>query len=544
MHEKSENEKLVMLLLAQEIFSENTLMKMVSEALRRSQTLFQYCIQRGECDPKKWLEICLNQQALSIEEESASTCSQKIIEAMPVSLFKTKFLLPISVSEDTLNIAICNPIDLILKKTLSQKINKSIVFMWKRYDHLINAHNHLINSIEYTLWKEKETAQAQEIIQHIISDGIQRRASDIHIEPYEKSLRIRFRIDGILHEIIRLEKKYTENIINCVKVMTKLDITITRVPQDGRFTAKSFLGFVKDCRISSYPTQHGEKIVIRLLEESTKKINIDALGLSHHNKKIMLDSIKKPQGLIILTGPTGSGKTITLYSLLNLLNRPEKNIVSLEDPIEVQIEGINQTPIVTQNGVTFSTMLRALLRQDPDVVMIGEIRDSETAEIAVRAAQTGHLVLSTLHTNTALEAISRLQLMGVAPYHLSLSLSLVVAQRLVRRLCHYCAIPYLPSQSVLQKFVFKKNDRVDKSIKQASKGCAHCAEGYQGRVGVFELIVINEAIKRLLFHENNFEQLFKYYQKNKHQTLWQAALIKVKQGVTSLDEVYRVVPEV
>ncbi|EKD44847.1 MAG: hypothetical protein ACD_70C00207G0001, partial [uncultured bacterium] len=350
------------------------------------------------------------------------------------------------------------------------------------------------------------------ITHQLLSDAIHRGASDIHFEPYQQHFRVRFRIDGLLREIISLPNQLTDAITSCVKVLAHLDIAIKRMPQDGRLGFRSYLGFFKDCRVNTCPTIHGEKSVVRLLDANTEIRSIEQLGLNKKNQKIILDCIQKPQGLILVTGPTGSGKTITLYTLLNLLNQQHRNITTIEDPVEMQIEGINQTHINTKTGLTFSHTLRALLRQDPDVIMIGEIRDQETAEMAIRAAQTGHLVLSTLHTNSAPEAITRLCHMGIAPFHLCSALTLVIAQRLVRKLCVHC-----------------------------DKGCTYCTDGFQGRTGIFELMPMSETLKQLIVENASHITLGKQNQADGHDNLWRSALACVQNKLTSLGEIYRVV---
>lgn len=378
-------------------------------------------------------------------------------------------------------------------------------------------------------------------VQQILIDAVLHNASDIHFEPYENFFRIRMRIDGILHEIMQPSFDLTQRIIARLKVMSRLDIAEKRLPQDGRFTF-SAEKISKECRISSCPTLFGEKIVVRILDSTQMCLSIKQLELESQQQQIFLHHIQQPQGMILVTGPTGSGKTITLYTALNLLNTLDENISTVEDPVEINLSGINQVPVNPKIGLTFSTALRAFLRQDPDIIMVGEIRDLETAEIAIRAAQTGHLVLSTLHTNSAPETITRLLNMGISAFNIASSVSLIIAQRLVRKLCDSCKQPQILPEKTLLEAGFHSKEINDLKIFMPT-GCKDCIKGYKGRIGIFELMPMTESLAQLILAENNSLAIAEHARENGTQSLYESALNKVRQGVTSLEEINRVVSQ-
>jgi len=534
----SGEEKLLQLLLQKNILSETDLRKIKTQAALFKQTLFQYMLQYRFIDPEKLMHVCSDFFQLPMIALENKKITDLQCQNVPFQIIKNNFLLPIEKNKKNLIIAISHPDDLTITKTLSFQLGLSIDLRFARYDSLCRLHNALTSEQQYLNLQDKNDHLVQLMTHQLLSDAIHRSASDIHFEPYQHRLRVRFRIDGLLHDIISIPTHLTDEITSCIKVLSNLDIAIKRMPQDGRLAFRSYLGFFKDCRVSTCPTIHGEKIVIRLLDVNTQIRPIEALGLNAKNQKIIFQSIRQPQGLILVTGPTGSGKTITLYTLLNLLNEQHRNITTIEDPVEMHMEGINQTHVNTKTGLTFSHTLRTLLRQDPDVIMIGEIRDQETAEMAIRAAQTGHLVLSTLHTNSAAEAITRLCHMGIAPFHLASALTLVIAQRLVRQLCAYCKTPQLLPPKIL-------NDAGISELSLMSfeaHSCTHCNHGFQGRLGIFELMPVTVAIKQFIFDHASSMALTKQNQLDGQMNLWQSALEMVQSGLTSLSEIYRVVP--
>ncbi len=375
------------------------------------------------------------------------------------------------------------------------------------------------------------------LINALIAEAVKVKASDIHIEPYEKALSVRLRIDGVLREVLSLPSRMTPVLTSRVKVMARLDIAERRVPQDGRISL-ALGGKTVDVRVSTLPARFGERVVMRILDKDEARLDLDGLGMPAEILARFKHALARPNGIILVTGPTGSGKTTTLYGALTLLNEPERNILTVEDPVEYALEGVGQTQINPKVGMTFATGLRAILRQDPDIVMVGEIRDVETAEIAVQASLTGHLVLSTVHTNSAVGAITRLRDMGVEPFLLSSTLAAVLAQRLVRRLCPSCKEAYEPDAA--ERKLAGLADGEPATLYRPV-GCGRCNQtGYEGRIGVYELIVIDEKLKRFI-HDGAGEQDIAAHAFARAETLTQSGLRHVRAGVTSIEEVLRVV---
>ena len=386
---------------------------------------------------------------------------------------------------------------------------------------------------------EVDDAPIVKYVNKMLLDAIRGGASDVHFEPYEKTYRVRYRTDGILKEVSRPSIKLAPKISARVKIMAQLDISERRVPQDGRIKMKLSKTKAIDFRVNTLPTLWGEKIVLRILDPSQAKLGIDALGYEEDQKQLYLDSLEQPQGMILVTGPTGSGKTVSLYTGLNILNTTERNISTAEDPAEINLEGINQVNVNTRVGLGFAEALRAFLRQDPDVIMVGEIRDLETANIAIKAAQTGHLVLSTLHTNSAAETLTRMMNMGVPAFNIATSVSLIIAQRLGRRLCS-CKQPADIPKDVLLTEGFTQ-EQIDTGFTLfRPKGCDKCTGGYKGRVGIYEVVKITDELANMIMEEASSIKIAKQAQAEGFRTLRQSALMKVIQGVTSLEEANRV----
>lgn len=394
------------------------------------------------------------------------------------------------------------------------------------------------------LLESEDDAPIIKLINAMLSEAIKEGASDIHIETFEKDLLIRFRIDGVLREIIRPNRKLSPLLVSRIKVMAQLDIAEKRVPQDGRISLL-IAGRAVDVRVSTMPSNHGERVVLRLLDKNNARLNLSELGMTKANRATFAELIKKPHGIILVTGPTGSGKSTTLYAGLSEINSKDRNILTVEDPIEYAIEGIGQTQVNPRVDMTFARGLRAILRQDPDVVMVGEIRDEETAQIAVQASLTGHLVLSTLHTNTAAGAITRLEDMGIEPFLLSSSLLAVLSQRLVRTLCPQCKEPHVCSAEEREVLGVKKkhlNEQGEFVIYRAT-GCAECNHsGYRGRTGIHELLLVDETVREHI-HNGHGEQSIERYIRKETPSIRQDGLDKVKLGVTTLEEVLRVTRE-
>ena len=376
-------------------------------------------------------------------------------------------------------------------------------------------------------------------INKILLDAIRMGASDIHFEPYEKSYRVRFRTDGILQEIVKPPTKISGRLAARLKVMSQMDISERRVPQDGRIKMKLSKTKSIDFRVNTLPTLWGEKVVLRILDASSAKMGIDALGYEDEQKALFMEALHYPQGMILVTGPTGSGKTVSLYTGLNILNKPERNISTAEDPVEINLEGINQVNVNNKVGLTFSEALKSFLRQDPDIIMVGEIRDIETGNIAIKAAQTGHMVMSTLHTNSAAETITRMLNMGIPAFNLATSVSLIIAQRLARRLCGHCkeSVEY-PKDAMLAEG-FTENDLDGMQLMKAV-GCGKCNKGYKGRLGIYEVVKITPEIQLIVMEGGNSIEISAMARKQGFNDLRRSGLIKALSGITSLEEINRV----
>ncbi len=380
-------------------------------------------------------------------------------------------------------------------------------------------------------------------VNKVLLDAINKGASDIHFEPYEKTYRVRFRIDGVLKEVAAPPVSMAPRLSARLKVMSRLDISERRVPQDGRIKLNLSKNRAIDFRVNSCPTLFGEKIVLRILDPNSAKLGVDALGFEPEQKELFLESLHKPYGMFLVTGPTGSGKTVTLYTGVNILNIPDNNISTAEDPVEINLAGVNQVNVNLKVGLDFSTALRAFLRQDPDIILVGEIRDKETAEIAIKAAQTGHMVLSTLHTNDAPQTLTRMVNMGVPPYNIASAVNLIIAQRLARRLCKECKqVLDIPNEALLAEGFTEKE--INEGLKiYGQKGCDQCSDGYKGRVGIYQVMPLSEEMGRMIMEGSNAIDLADQAQKEGIPDLRQSGLLKVKNGITSLDELNRVTKE-
>jgi len=388
-----------------------------------------------------------------------------------------------------------------------------------------------------------EDAPIVRFVNKVMLDAIRRGASDIHFEPFEKTYRVRLRMDGILKEVAQPPVQLAPKLSARLKVMSRLDIAERRVPQDGRIKMKLSKNRAIDFRVSTCPTLFGEKIVLRILDPAQAMLGIDSLGYEPFQRELYTKYLAKPQGMILVTGPTGSGKTVSLYTGLNILNREDTNISTAEDPAEINLPGVNQVNVNPKVGLTFAAAMRAFLRQDPDVIMVGEIRDLETAEIAIKAAQTGHLVLSTLHTNDAPQTLTRMVDMGVKPYAIATSVSLIIAQRLARRLCGTCKVPRdIPSEALLKEGFTEADVAAGLKI-YGPKGCSNCTDGYKGRVGIYQVLPVTEAIARIILALGSAPEIGAQAAKEGVWDLRRAGLEKVKNGLTSLEEVNSVTVE-
>ncbi len=379
-------------------------------------------------------------------------------------------------------------------------------------------------------------------VNKILLDSIKKGVSDIHLEPYEKKFRIRYRGDGILYEAASPPSNIANRIVSRIKVMSKMDIAERRVPQDGRIKMQLSKNRAIDFRVNTCPTLFGEKVVLRILDPSSAEIGIERLGFEPEQQELFLNAIHRPYGMVLVTGPTGSGKTVSLYTGLNILNKMERNISTAEDPVEITVEGINQVNVNVKAGLTFAEALKAFLRQDPDIIMVGEIRDIETASIAVKAAQTGHLVLSTLHTNDAPQTINRMVQMGIEPFNIVSAVNLIMAQRLGRRLCEHCKVEAdFPEKTYLDAGF--RSDEIDSLTIYSPVGCEHCNNGYKGRVGIYQVLPISEKMRALILRGGNAMEMAELAKSEGINDLRASGLVKVRQGITSIEEIDRITEE-
>ncbi len=397
--------------------------------------------------------------------------------------------------------------------------------------------------IQETASSEVDDAPVVKFLHKMLLEAFSMRASDLHFEPYEHNYRVRFRIDGELREIAAPPIAIKEKLASRIKVISRMDISEKRVPQDGKMKLKIGPDRVIDFRVSTLPTLYGEKIVIRILDPSSARLGIDALGYEPEEKERLLKAIDRPYGMILVTGPTGSGKTVSLYTCLNLLNKPGVNIATAEDPCEINLPGVNQVNINEKAGLTFSAALKSFLRQDPDIIMVGEIRDLETADISIKAAQTGHLLLSTLHTNDAPTTLTRMRNMGIAPFNIASSVILITAQRLARRLCPNCKTPVEIPKKALFEAGYGADELEQPWVSYRAVGCSMCNNGYKGRVGLYQVMPISEEIQRIILRDGNALEISEQAQREGVRTLRQAGLHKAKLGLTTLEEVLGVTNE-
>ncbi|MBT9506043.1 type IV-A pilus assembly ATPase PilB [Rhodoferax sp.] len=390
---------------------------------------------------------------------------------------------------------------------------------------------------------EVEDAPVVKFLHKMLLDAFSMRASDLHFEPYEHNYRVRFRIDGELREIASPPIAIKDKLASRIKVISRMDISEKRVPQDGKMKLKIGPDRVIDFRVSTLPTLFGEKIVIRILDPSSAKLGIEALGYEPEEKQRLIQAIGRPYGMILVTGPTGSGKTVSLYTCLNMLNKPGVNIATAEDPSEINLPGVNQVNVNDKAGLTFAVALKSFLRQDPDIIMVGEIRDLETADISIKAAQTGHLVLSTLHTNDAPTTLTRMRNMGIAPFNIASSVILITAQRLARRLCPNCKAPIDIPQKALIDAGYSQDELNESWVSYRAVGCSMCNNGYKGRVGLYQVMPITEEIQRIILRDGSALEIAEQSEREGVRSLRQAGLHKVKLGLTSLEEVLAVTNE-
>ncbi|MEH6344977.1 MAG: type IV-A pilus assembly ATPase PilB [Bermanella sp.] len=542
----------------QQVLSEQQAQDIAQQANKEQRSFILQSLMSGACKSKDVAVLLSNEFGLPLVDLSAISPEHFATDLISVELLEKHKILPIFKRGNRLHIAQADPSDLQALDDVKFASGLTVESTIVEYDKLniilekLNAGSSAFDDLdgEFDLEeddpeKEKEEesrgdeAPIVKFVNKMLLNAIREGASDLHFEPYEKRYRVRYRTDGVLHEVSSPPINLAGKISARIKVMSRMDISERRVPQDGRIKMKISKTKAIDFRVNTLPTLWGEKIVLRILDPSSAQMGIDHLGYEPEQKQLYMDALEQPQGMILVTGPTGSGKTVSLYTGLNILNTEDRNISTAEDPVEINLEGINQVNVNAKVGLDFGQALRSFLRQDPDIVMVGEIRDLDTASIAIKAAQTGHLVLSTLHTNSAPETLTRLANMGVPTFNIATSVSLIIAQRLGRRLCSICKKPADLSEEVLKDAGFTEEILMEATINKPV-GCEACSGGYKGRVGIYEVMKITDRISRIIMDGGNAIEIADASKEAGFNDLRTSALIKVAQGITSLEEANRV----
>jgi type IV pilus assembly protein PilB len=543
----------------QSLLNEQQAKDLTLEASKENRSFIMQSLLSGACKSKDVALLVSSEFGLPMLDLAAMDPEHFQTELISAELLEKHKVLPIFKRGNRLHIAQADPSDISALDDVKFATGMTVDATVVEYDKLntilekLNAGNDAFDDLDDDLDLEEDEPKKAEanddatgdeapivrFVNKMLLDAIKMGSSDLHFEPYEKRYRVRYRTDGILHEVSSPPINLAGKIAARLKVMSQMDISERRVPQDGRIKMKISKTKSIDFRVNSLPTLWGEKLVLRILDSSSAQMGIEHLGYEPEQKQLYLDALAKPQGMILVTGPTGSGKTVSLYTGLNILNVEGTNISTAEDPVEINLEGINQVNVNAKVGLDFGEALKAFLRQDPDIVMVGEIRDLDTASIAIKAAQTGHLVLSTLHTNSAPETLTRLANMGVPAFNLATSVSLIIAQRLGRRLCSSCKVPADIPESVLLEEGFSKKMLEGATINKAV-GCEACTNGYKGRVGIYEVMKLNDEISRIIMDNGNAIEIADASKRAGFDDLRKSALKKVAQGITSLEEANRV----
>ncbi len=549
------------------IVSESDLLAALEAAEGRSSGLVPYLVANQHGDPLRIAVAAAHEFGVPLLDLDAVDSDLEVVKLVDDKLLSKHRVLPILLRGKRLYVAVSDPTNLHALDEIKFQTTMRVEPIVVEQDKLEARVARAIEAVDTTMSEfdqddfdienlevsggdeeaggeitraEVDDAPVVRFVNKVMLDAIKRGASDIHFEPYEKYYRIRFRQDGILTEIAKPPVALSLKVAARLKVMARLDIAERRIPQDGRIKMRLSKNRAIDFRVNTCPTLFGEKVVCRLLDPSSAQLGIDALGYENFQKSLYMQTLMKPYGMILVTGPTGSGKTVSLYTGLNILNTADRNISTAEDPAEINLPGVNQVNVNPKVGLTFASALRAFLRQDPDVIMVGEIRDLETAEIAIKAAQTGHLVLSTLHTNDAPKTLTRLVDMGVKPYAIASSVSLIIAQRLARRLCDHCKEPVeVPAEALLKEGFTQEQIDEGMTIFHA-KGCNRCNSGYKGRIGVYQVMPVSETLGRIIMEGGNALQIAEQARREQIPDLRMSGLKKVKDGVTSLEEINRV----
>ena len=532
-------------------------------AAEKKQALVRFLIEENLVPESAVFSILAEQLNLGFVDLSETKVDQSAVAMVPETVARRHNLIPIAFERGRLVIAMADPANVVAvddiramsKREVRQVVatRADVAAAINRYYRLDSAAESLVEEAAEDLGKAEDDFEAQlasggaddapiiKLVNLLITQAVNDRASDIHIEPEEHGVRVRYRIGGVLHEVMRPPKAVQAGMTSRLKIMAEINIAERRIPQDGRITVQ-LQGKPIELRVATLPTVHGEKIVMRILDKSSVMLDLSDLGFSDHNFQLFQESYKKPYGEILVTGPTGSGKSTTLYATLNILNRPEVNTITVEDPVEYRLQGINQVQTNVKAGLTFAAALRSILRCDPDIVLIGEIRDHETALIATEAALTGHLVLSSLHTNDAPSALTRLVEMGIEPYLVASALDCVLAQRLARKLCSKCKEPYKPTIEELTTARFPFDPEGDLPELFRPIGCSTCSKtGYKGRLAIHEVMAVTEDLQRLVVESAAAEEMKRTALNNGMRTLRHDGMEKVTKGVTSIEEILRVV---
>ncbi len=542
----------------QNLLNEQQAKDLTLEAKNQNQSFIMQSLLSGACKPKDVAVLVSSEFGLPLLDLAAMDPEHFQSELISAELLDKHKILPIFKRGNRLHIAQADPSDISALDDVKFATGMSVDSTVVEYDKLntilekLHAGTDAFDDLDEDLdLEEDEEPKKQEeegkgddapivrFVNKMLLDAIKLGSSDLHFEPYEKRYRVRYRTDGILHEVSSPPINLAGKISARLKVMSQMDISERRLPQDGRIKMKISKTKSIDFRVNSLPTLWGEKLVLRILDSSSAQMGIDHLGYEPEQKQLYMDALGQPQGMILVTGPTGSGKTVSLYTGLNILNVEGTNISTAEDPVEINLEGINQVNVNPKVGLDFGEALKAFLRQDPDIIMVGEIRDLDTASIAIKAAQTGHLVLSTLHTNSAPETLTRLANMGVPAFNIATSVSLIIAQRLGRRLCSSCKVPADIPENTLLDAGFTKEMLKDATINKAV-GCDACSKGFKGRVGIYEVMRLNDEISRIIMNNGNAIEIADASKRAGFDDLRISALKKVAQGITSLEEANRV----
>jgi len=537
----------------------------LSEAKKNKQQFVSYLVQNHSISSMSIAEIASKDFGTPLFDLDAIDMENIPLDLVAEKLIETHHALPLAKRGSRLYIAISDPTNhtgldeikfhtglttdpvLVPEDQLSAKISQALESRGNTYGDLLDED---MENLDLDIVTDEppdddghsgiDDAPVVKYVNKILLDAINGGVSDIHFEPYEKTFRIRYRTDGLLHEKASPPVNIAARLTARIKVMARMNIAERRVPQDGRIKLALSKNRAIDFRVNTCPTVYGEKIVMRILDASAAQVGVEQLGFEPDQREKFEAAIKKPYGMVLVTGPTGSGKTVSLYTGLNMLNKPEVNISTAEDPVEIQVSGINQVNINPRTGLDFAVALRAFLRQDPDIIMVGEIRDLETAEIAVKAAQTGHLVLSTLHTNDAPQTLTRLANMGIPAFNIASAVNLIMAQRLGRRLCEHCKTEDTPPKEILKEEGFTDEQLTKGITLYKAVGCSKCTAGYKGRVGIFEMMPITESIKRVILEGGNAIELKEQALTEGYYELRTAGLLKAKAGLTSLEEINRI----